>query len=105
MKRGSDIMNLRAEIEMQRRALQEMKDNSYPLDDDATVKRLYKWFIIDYNPKTRIMKEFSLNEKKVSNARRTSGFYAIATLGMDMTACRPGNCTGCATNKRSTSSR
>ena len=85
MKRGSDIMNLSAEIEMQRRALQEMKDNSYPLDDDATVKRLYKWFTIDYNPNTRIIKEFTLNEKKVSNARRTSGFYAIATLGMDMT--------------------
>lgn len=32
-------MNLSAEIEMQRRALQEMKDNSYPLDDDATVKQ------------------------------------------------------------------
>ena len=86
MKRGADIMNLSAEIEMQRRALQEMKDNSYPLDDDATVKLLYKWFTIDYNHKTRIIKEFTLNEKKVSNARRTSGFYAIATLGMDMTA-------------------
>lgn len=86
IKRGSDIMNLSAEIEMQRRALQEMKDNSFPLDDDATVKRLYKWFTIDYNPNTRIIKEFKLNEKKASNARRTSGFYAIATLGMDMTA-------------------
>lgn len=39
MKRGADIMNLSAVIEMQRRALQEMKDNSYPLDDDVTVKR------------------------------------------------------------------
>lgn len=86
IKRGSDIMNLSAEIEMQRRALQEMKDNSFPLDDDATVKRLYKWFTIDYNPNTRIIKEFKLNEKKASNARRTSGFYAVATLGMDMTA-------------------
>ena len=86
MKRGSDITNLSAEIEMQRRALQEMKDNRYPLDDDATIKRLYKWFTIDYNPQNRLIKDFSLNEKKVSNARRTSGFYAIATLGMDMTA-------------------
>lgn len=79
-------MNLSAEIEMQRRALQEIKDNSCPLDDDATVKRLYKWFTIDYNSNTRIIKEFKLNEKKASNARRTSGFYSIATLGMDMTA-------------------
>lgn len=40
MKRGgADIMNLSAEIEMQRRSLQKIKDNSYPLDDDATVKQ------------------------------------------------------------------
>ena len=86
MKRGSDITNLSTEIEMQRRALQEMKDNKYPLDDDVTIKRLYKWFTIDYNQQDRLIKDFSLNEKKVSNARRASGFYAIATLGMDMTA-------------------
>lgn len=85
-KRGADIMNLSAEIEMQRRALQEMKDNSYPFDDDATVKQLYKWFTVDYDHMSRIIKEFTLNEKKVNNARRTSGFYSIATLGMDMTA-------------------
>ena len=63
-----------------------MKDNRYPLDDDVTIKRLYKWFTIDYDPQNRLIKDFSLNEKIVSNARRASGFYAIATLGMDMTA-------------------
>ena len=74
------MSNLSTEIEMQRRALQEMKDNRYPLDDDVAIKRLYKWFTIDYNPQDRLMKDFSLNEKKVSNARRAAGFYAIATL-------------------------
>lgn len=86
MKRGSDIMNLSAEVEMQRQALQDMKDSSYPLDDDATIKRLYKWFDIDYDQKTRAINSFTLNEQKLSRARRTSGFYAIATLGMDLTA-------------------
>ena len=86
MKRGSDITNLSTEIEIQRRALQEMKDNKYPLDDDVTIKRLYKWFSIDYDQQNRLIKDFSLNEKIVSNARRASGFYAIATLGMDITA-------------------
>lgn len=86
MKRGLDIMNLSAEVEMQRRALQDMKDSSYPLDDDATIKRLYKWFDIDYDQKTRAINSFTLNEQKLSRARRTSGFYAIATLGMDLTA-------------------
>lgn len=86
IKRGADIMDLSADIEMQRKALQEMKDNKYPLDDDATTKRLYKWFDIKYDQKTRLIEDFSLNEQKVGKARRTSGFYAIATLGMDLTA-------------------
>lgn len=86
MKRGLDIMNLSAEVEMQRQALQDMKTSSYPLDDDATIKRLYKWFDIDYDQKTRAINSFTLNEQKLNRARRTSGFYAIATLGMDLTA-------------------
>ena len=55
-------------------------------DDDNTVKRLYRWFNVEYDNSTRIISGFSLNEKKVAMARRTSGFYAIATLGMDLTA-------------------
>lgn len=86
MKRGLDIMNLSAEVEMQRQALQDMKASSYPLDDDAAIKRLYKWFDIDYDQKTRAINSFTLNEQKLNRARRTSGFYAIATLGMDLTA-------------------
>lgn len=86
MKRGLDIMNLSAEVEMQRQALQDMKDSSYPLDDDATIKRLYKWFDIDYDQKTRAINSFTLNEQKLNRARRTSGFYAIASLGMDLAA-------------------
>ena len=49
-KRDSDITNLSTEIEMRHRAIQEIKDNKYPLDDVVTIKRLYKWFTIDYNP-------------------------------------------------------
>lgn len=94
VKRGTDIMNLSTEVEMQRQALQDMKDNSYPLDDDTTIKRLYKWFDVDYNPKTRVINSFTLNEQKLSRARRTSGFYAIATLGMDLTAMQAWNLYG-----------
>jgi len=86
IKRGEDISNQMTEIEIQRRALQEIQDKGLSLDDDATVKRLYRWFSIDRDDKTRKIKSFCVNEKKVSNARRTSGFYAIATLGMDLTA-------------------
>ena len=62
------------EIEMQRAALQDMQDNKLPLDDDNTVKRLYRWFNVEYDSSTRIISSFSLNGKKVAMARRTSGF-------------------------------
>ena len=86
VRRGTDISNLSTDIEIQRRALQDMMDNKYPVDDDATVKRLYKWFVIDYDPSTRLIRSFAPNKQKIGKAQRTSGFYAIATLGMDLTA-------------------
>ena len=86
LKRGADISTLSTDIEIQRRALQDMQENKYPLDDDATIKRLYRWFVIDYDSETRLIKSFALNEKKVAKAQRISGFYAIATLGMDLSA-------------------
>lgn len=94
IKRGGDISNQMADIELQRKALQEIQDKRLPLDDDMTVKRLYRWFDIDYDKQTRLIKSFSVNEKKVSNARRTSGFYAIATLGMNLTAMETWNLYG-----------
>lgn len=86
IKRGSDITSIMTEIEMQRKALQEIKDAELPLDDDHSIKRLYKWFTIDYDINTRKIKSFDVNEAKVKKARRTSGFYAIATLGMNLDA-------------------
>lgn len=86
VRRGMDIMNLMSEIEMQCRTLQEMKDNELPVDGDLTAKRLYRWFDFDYDEDTRLIQSFTENSRKVSAARRTSGFYAIVTLGMDLTA-------------------
>lgn len=86
VRRGADVSEQRVEIETQRSALQDMQDRKLPIDDDNTIKRLYKWFNIEYDRNTRIISSFSLNEKKVARAIRTSGFYAIATLGMDLTA-------------------
>lgn len=85
VRRGEDLSALDASIEAQRQALQEIKDKDLALDDDATVKRNYNWFIVKYNEQDRTVLSFSINEKKVSKARRAAGFFANITLGLDKT--------------------
>jgi hypothetical protein len=85
VRRGEDLSALDASIEAQRQALQEIKDKGLALDDDATVKRNYNWFIVKYNEQDRTVLSFSINEKKVSKARRAAGFFANITLGLDKT--------------------
>ncbi|HCC85182.1 MAG TPA: hypothetical protein DEQ06_01065 [Porphyromonadaceae bacterium] len=67
-----------------RAALQAIKDAGEPLDDDVTIKKNYNWFNIEYKASDRTLVAFTVNEKKVDNARRASGFFANMTLGVDM---------------------
>ena len=46
---------------------------------------LYNFFKLDYDPATRVLKNFSLNQKKMDQARRTAGFFANITHGMKLT--------------------
>ena len=85
-RRASDQTDLEIGIEMQRRALQEILDVSGTMDDDASIKRNYNWYDVVYNPSDRKLISFSLNEKKVANARKTSGFFGYITLDLDYTA-------------------
>ena len=56
------------------------------LDDDATIKRNYNWFRLEYNDTDRKLLSFSVNEKRVFNAKRAAGFFANTTLSLDKTA-------------------
>lgn len=83
VRRGEELSALDAAIEAQRLALQEIKEKGLALDDDASVKRNYNWFIIRYKEEDRSILSFSLNEKKVFNARKAAGFFANVTLALD----------------------
>lgn len=83
VRRGEDLSALDAAIEAQRLALQEIKEKGLALDDDASIKRNYNWFIIKYREEDRTVLSFSVNEKKVFNARKAAGFFANVTLALD----------------------
>jgi hypothetical protein len=84
VRRGAELTTLDIAIESQREALQAIKDTGEHLDDDVTIKKNYNWFDIEYNESDRTLVAFTLNEKKVSTAKRASGFFANMTLGLDM---------------------
>ena len=83
VRRGEDLSALDAAIEAQRLALQEIKEKGLALDDDASIKRNYNWFTIKYKEEDRTILSFSVNEKKVFNARKAAGFFANVTLALD----------------------
>ena len=84
VRRGEELTTLDIAIESQREALQAIKDAGEPLDDDVTIKKNYNWFNIEYKASDRTLIAFTINEKKVDNARRASGFFANMTLGVEM---------------------
>lgn len=86
VRRGEELSALDAAVEAQRLALQKIQEEGLTLDDDATIKRNYNWFIVKYRESDRTILSFSVNEKKVSNARKTAGFFANVTLALDKSA-------------------
>ena len=56
------------------------------LDDDVTLKRAYCYYEISYDPATRIILSYKENEKKIAKAKRVSGFFAIMTHKLELSA-------------------
>ena len=86
VRRGEELSALDAAIEAQRLALEKIQKEGLAMDDDAAIKRNYNWFIVKYKESDRTILSFSVNEKKVSNARKTAGFFANVTLALDKSA-------------------
>ena len=70
----------------QKKVLQDILWVGIPLDDDVTIKRVYRFYNLVYDEETRILKSFTLNKKKVNRARKESGFFANTTHGVDFDA-------------------
>jgi hypothetical protein len=86
VRRSRELIDLDIILRNQKKALQEILREGIPLDDDATIKRIYRFYDLQYDEKTRILKSFKLNDDKVKRARRESGFFANTTHGVDFDA-------------------
>jgi transposase len=86
VRRGLELMELDIALSLQEAALGELLKNESVLDGDTAIKRDYCYYKVTYDPATRAIKSFELNEKKVAKARNLSGFFSILTHGVDFDA-------------------
>lgn len=84
--RSQTLLQLDIDIKKQREALTEIQSSDLPVDDDETARRNYKYFNLVVEEKSRKLLSFVLNEKKVKEAKLTSGFYANITHAVDYSA-------------------
>lgn len=83
IRRSSELLDLDVAIKTQKQALEVIKSEKMPMDDDITIKRVYCYYKLDYDADTRLLKSFSLDEKKVAKKKREAGFFANTTLQID----------------------
>lgn len=86
VRRSQELIDLDIAIKAQAEALEDIRARKLPLDDDATINRVYRFYTLSYDSETRILTSFELNEKKVAKARREAGFFANTTHGLDISA-------------------
>ena len=79
-------MEMDITLSLQEAALAELLERGAILDDDATIKRNYCYYIVTYDPATRIIQSFERNEKKIEKTRCLSGFFSIITHAVDFDA-------------------
>jgi len=91
MRRSLELMELDIAISLQEAALDEILDSKGILDSDAVLRRDYCYHKVAYDPATREIKSFELDEKKVAKARTFSGFFSIMTHGVDFDAMKTFN--------------
>jgi len=91
VRRCLELVEMDICLTLQQAALCELLKSKAALSDDATLKRDFSYYNITYDPATRIIETFALNEKKVTKARSFSGFFSIITHGVDYDAMKTFN--------------
>ena len=86
VRRSQELIDLDVALKEQKESLEGILRDGAPLDDDATIKRVYRFYDLVYDGETRKLQSFSMNEEKVKRARRESGFFANTTHGVDFDA-------------------
>ena len=61
VRRGHDLIDLDIAVKAQAEALEDIKMRQLPLDDDATIGRVYRFYTLEYDADTRILKSYALD--------------------------------------------
>ena len=85
-RRANDIAVLASDMSIQNEELSDLLASKCILGDDTTIQRDYNYYEVSYDPDTREIKSFHIDEKKYAKKRTLSGFYAIMTHGVDFDA-------------------
>jgi len=85
IRRSEELLQLDIDIERQHTDLQNLLRDKAALESDATLKRVYSYFKLNYDKGTRVLTSYVFNDKKVAKARLLSGFFAITTHKLNMT--------------------
>ena len=76
-------MELDIAVKEQGDALAEMLAGQETFEDLAALKKRFSYYELDIDAGRCRLRGYARNEKKLSQARRLSGFFAIVTLGLD----------------------
>ena len=86
VRRSEELVQLDIEINSQETALSKMLKEKCALDDDISIQKNYGYFTVHYNPDTRVLESYELNNKKIEKKRRISGFFSNLTHKLDFSA-------------------
>ena len=86
VRRSEELVNLDADLKSQKKALEQMLAEQSACDDDATLKRIFSYYVISYDPNTRQILSFTENVKKIQKAKKFAGFFALISHKLDLTA-------------------
>jgi hypothetical protein len=86
VRRGLELMEMDIALFLQETALRELLESRGVLDEDAVIKREYCYHKVTFDPTTRVITSFELNEKKAAKALSLSGFFSIITHGLEFDA-------------------
>ena len=85
MRRDQENIDIDIALRTQGEALSQIQKTQTPLDDDRTISRVYNYYDLKFDEKTRELQSYTINQKKVDRARMTAGFFANFTQGMSLT--------------------
>ena len=86
VRRGLELMEVDIALTLQEGSLRELLESQGIMDTDASIKRDYCYYKVTYDPATRAITSFELDEKKIAKARSLSGLFSIMTHGLEFDA-------------------